>query len=176
MRNPAGYRFAYENTLKLAIEMDTEMLTIADIDWFRLGIECRRDDPAIGVDNRALDRRTGQQRDVVGPGVNVELAVCSAHALSDNRHSTGNTIKGVVHFDGEGYREVTAFRSSAVHRRFSCRYDRRNDDRPNRHDDSRGDGNDSHGECSTAALGIFGRGDRQIRTLQVGSVNRALQC
>src|SRR6516164_7182710 len=141
--------------------MDAEMLTVAEIDRRRVGVEGRRGELAVGADNCALDGSLRQQRYVTSPGVNVELAMRSAHAFSDDLHSAGNSVKDVIYFVGKGDGEITAFGSRTVHRRFSRREDRRDDNCPDRHYHNGGDRNDTQSKNPAATVGVFGPRGKQ---------------
>ena len=78
--HPANDWLADEQAMILAIEMDAEMLAVAQVDRPGRRIERAGQQPAIGTDDGRMDRRR-QQGKLAGPIVNVETTRCRAHAL-----------------------------------------------------------------------------------------------
>ena len=93
VRDAAGHRPADEDALIPAIEMDAEVLAVADVDRLRCRVEGGRDKPAVGPYDCPLYRRARQQRDVARPRIDIELAVRGPHALGDDLHRAGDAIE-----------------------------------------------------------------------------------
>ena len=57
VRDAPGHRLADEDTPKPAVEMDAEMLAVAEVDRLRRGVERGRDEPAVGRYDSRLNCR-----------------------------------------------------------------------------------------------------------------------
>ena len=57
MRDAPGHRLTDEDTPKPAIEMDAEVLAVAEVDRLRRGVERGREEPPVGTYDSRLNRR-----------------------------------------------------------------------------------------------------------------------
>src|SRR5206468_2879034 len=107
-----------------AVEMNADMLAVAEVEGLRRRVESSREELAVGSDDGGLDRRARQQRDLARPVMDIELAALRAYALRDDLHRAGDVVENLGHLAGEGDREISPLRPGAIHRRLSCGHDR----------------------------------------------------
>src|SRR4029077_5227437 len=144
-RDAVDHWLTDENAREPAVEMNADMLAVAEVEGLRRRVEGGRDKLAVGPDDCPLDRRTRKQRDLAGPVTNIELTTRSAYMLRDDLHRATDAAEDVGHLAGKGDREISPLRTGAIHRRLSCGHDRGAGHHPHRRDDHDADSDDLTG-------------------------------
>src|SRR6266478_1938139 len=80
-RDAADHRLTDEDSGEPAVEMNADMLAVAEVEGPRRRVEGGRDELTVGPDDGGLDRRARQKRDLARPVMDIELAALRAYAL-----------------------------------------------------------------------------------------------